>query len=138
MVFLQVIIFHRGHEGGNGSLPSRNLIANSAECVMTAHAYDAMVGLHHCDKNGLGFAMALARTNFPGLILSGGSIKPGCHKGKDITILDVYDSGWASARMGDMPEDEADEILRKACPGVGGCGIAASSLLLGLPWKQLV
>ena len=59
----------QGHEGGNGSLPSRNLIANSAECVVTAHAYDALVGLHHCDKNGPGFAMALARTNFPGLRL---------------------------------------------------------------------
>ena len=64
----------QGHEGGNGSLPSRNLIANSAECVITAHAYDAMVGLHHCDKNGPGFAMALARTNFPGLIISGGAL----------------------------------------------------------------
>ena len=62
----------QGHEGGNGSLPSRNLIANSAECVVTAHGYDALVGLHHCDKNGPGFAMALARTNYPGLIVSGG------------------------------------------------------------------
>ena len=126
----------QGHDGGNGSLPSRNLIANSAECVMTAHAYDAMVGLHHCDKNGPGFAMALARTNFPGLILSGGSIKPGCHKGKDITILDVYDS-QASARMGDMPEEEADEILRKACPGVGGCGIAASFNTWGIAMEAI-
>ena len=51
----------QGLEGGGASLVSRNLIANSAECVVTAHCYDAMVGLHHCDKNGPGFAMPLAR-----------------------------------------------------------------------------
>lgn len=126
----------QGHEGGNGSLPSRNLIANSAECVITAHAYDAMVGLHHCDKNGPGFAMALARTNYPGLIISGGSIKPGCHAGRDITILDVYDS-QASARVGDISEDEANQILRKACPGVGGCGIAASFNTWGIAMEAI-
>lgn len=51
----------QGLEGGSASLVSRNLIATSAECVITAHANDAMIGLHHCDKNGPGFAMALAR-----------------------------------------------------------------------------
>ena len=80
----------QGLEGGSASLVSRNLIANSAECVITAHCYDAMIGLHHCDKNGPGFAMALARTNFPGLILSGGTIQPGCYNGSDVSILDVY------------------------------------------------
>jgi dihydroxy-acid dehydratase len=115
----------QGHEGGNASLPSRNLIANSAECVVTSHCYDAMIGMHHCDKNGPGFAMALARMNYPGLIVSGGSILPGCHNGKDITILDVYDS-QAAVSVGAMTDAEADQILRKACPGPGGCGIAAS------------
>jgi dihydroxy-acid dehydratase len=115
----------QGLEGGGASLVSRNLIANSAECVVTAHCYDAMVGLHHCDKNGPGFAMALARMNYPGLILSGGTILPGRHRGRDVTILDVYDSR-AKAAVGAMSEEEADEILRVACPGPGGCGIAAS------------
>lgn len=115
----------QGHEGGNASLPSRNLIANSAECVVTSHCYDALIGMHHCDKNGPGFAMALARTNYPGLIVSGGSILPGCHNGKDVTILDVYDS-QAAVSVGAMSEAEGDEILRTACPGPGGCGIAAS------------
>ena len=115
----------QGMEGGNASLVSRNLIANSAECVVSAHCYDAMVGFHNCDKNGPGFAMALARMNYPGLIVSGGSIAPGCHKGKDVTILDVYDS-QAKAATGSMSNEEAEEILRVACPGPGGCGIAAS------------
>jgi dihydroxy-acid dehydratase len=115
----------QGHEGGNASLVSRNIIANSAECVVSSHCYDAMVGLHHCDKNGPGFAMALARMNYPGLIVSGGSIMPGCYKGRNVTILDVYDS-QAAAAVGSIPQTEADEILRVACPGAGGCGIAAS------------
>ena len=115
----------QGQEGGNASLPSRNMIANAAECVVSAHSYDALIGLHNCDKNGPGFAMALARMNYPGLIVSGGSIMPGCHKGQDISILDVYDS-QAAASVGAIEKSEADEILRTACPGPGGCGIAAS------------
>lgn len=115
----------QGYEGGNASLPSRNMIANAAECVVSAHAYDALVGLHHCDKNGPGFAMALARLNYPGLIVSGGTIMPGCTAGRKTTILDVYDS-QAAAATGTIPQSEADEVLRTACPGPGGCGIAAS------------
>lgn len=126
----------QGHEGGNASLPSRNLIANSAECVITSHCYDAMVGLHNCDKNGPGFAMALARTNYPGLIVSGGSILPGCHNGRDITILDVYDS-QAAASVGVMTHEESEEIIRKACPGPGGCGIAASFNTWGLAMEAI-
>jgi dihydroxy-acid dehydratase len=126
----------QGHEGGNASLPSRNLIANSAECVVTAHCYDAMVGMHHCDKNGPGFAMALARMNYPGLIVSGGSILPGCHNGKDITILDVYDS-QAAVSVGAMDAGEADEILKRACPGPGGCGIAASFNTWGIAMEAI-
>lgn len=115
----------QGHPGGSASLPSRNMIANACEAVCGAHCYDAVVGLHHCDKNGPGFAMGMMRLNFPSLIVNGGSIKPGCFQGRDITILDVYDS-QAAAAAGDIPEDEAEQILRSACPGPGGCGIAAS------------
>ncbi len=126
----------QGQEGGNASLVSRNLIANSAECVVTAHCYDAMVGLHNCDKNGPGFAMALARMNYPGLIVSGGSIQPGCYKGRNVTILDVYDS-QAAASVGAIPQQEADDILRVACPGAGGCGIAASFNTWGLALESI-
>ncbi len=126
----------QGLEGGGASLVSRNLIANSAECVVSAHCYDAMVGLHHCDKNGPGFAMALARMNYPGLILSGGSIQPGCYQGRNVTILDVYDS-QAAASVGAIPQSEADEIRRVACPGPGGCGIAASFNTWGLAMEAI-
>ncbi len=126
----------QGLEGGGASLASRNLIANSAECVVTAHCYDAMIGLHHCDKNGPGFAMALARMNVPGLILSGGSIHPGCHRGKPVTILDVYDA-QAAASVGAIPQENADEIRRVACPGPGGCGIAASFNTWGIAMEAI-
>lgn len=126
----------QGHEGGNASLPSRNLIANSAECVATSHCYDAMIGLHNCDKNGPGFAMMLARTNMPGFIVSGGSIMPGCHNGKDVTILDVYDS-QAAASVGAMTQEDADAILKTACPGPGGCGIAASFNTWGIALEAM-
>ena len=126
----------QGLEGGGASLVSRNLIANSAECVVSAHCYDAMVGLHHCDKNGPGFAMALARMNYPGLILSGGSIQPGCYQGRNVTILDVYDS-QAAASVGAIPQSEADEIRRVASPGPGGCGIAASFNTWGLAMEAI-
>lgn len=126
----------QGLEGGNASLPSRNLIANSAECVTSAHCYDALIGLHHCDKNGPGFAMALARLNYPGLLVSGGSIAPGCHRGKPTTILDPYDA-LASVAVGEMEQAEADEIIRTACPGPGGCGIAASFNTWGIAMEAI-
>jgi dihydroxy-acid dehydratase len=126
----------QGQEGGNASLVSRNLIANSAECVVTAHCYDALIGLHHCDKNGPGFALALARTDFPGLILSGGSILPGCFRGRDVTILDVYDM-QAAAHVGAVAQADADEVLRVACPGPGGCGIAASFNTWGIALEAI-
>ena len=126
----------QGMEGGNASLPSRNLIANASECVVSAHCYDAMIGTHHCDKNGPGFAMALARMNYPGLLLSGGSIMPGCYKGRDVTILDSYDA-QAAADVGEIPDSEADEIIRAACPGPGGCGIAASFNTWGIAMEAI-
>lgn len=126
----------QGHEGGNASLPSRNMIANAAECVTSSHGYDFLIGMHNCDKNGPGFAMALARLNYPGLIINGGSIKPGCHRGQDTSILDVYDS-QAAASVGAMTHDEADQILRTACPGPGGCGIAASFNTWGIALEAM-
>ncbi len=126
----------QGHEGGNASLPSRNVIANSTEMVASAHCYDAVVGLHHCDKNGPGFAMALARLNYPGLIVSGGSILPGCHNERPVTILDAYDAQAASA-MGTMSHEESERIIRVACPGPGGCGIAASFNTWGITLEAL-
>ena len=126
----------QGHEGGSASLPSRNLIANGAEMVCSSHFYDALIGLHHCDKNGPGFAMALARLNIPGLIVNGGSIMPGCHEGKPTTILDVYDAA-ARANSGTMSFEESEQVIATACPGPGGCGIAASFNTWGIALEAM-
>jgi dihydroxy-acid dehydratase len=80
--------------------------------------------------------MALARLNYPGLIVSGGSILPGCHQGKPVTILDAYDA-QAAAAMGTMSHAESESIIRTACPGPGGCGIAASFNTWGITLEAL-
>lgn len=126
----------QGNIGGAASLCSRNLMTNGAEMICTSHCYDAMIGLHHCDKNGPAFAMALARTNMPGLIVNGGSIMPGCHKGKPTTIYDVYDAA-AKANQGTMSFEESEQIIRTACPGPGGCGIAASFNTMGIALEAM-
>ncbi len=126
----------QGGQHGGASLASRNQIANATDMVCNAHRYDAIVGLHHCDKNGPGFAMALARLNFPGLIVNGGSIMPGCHQGNPTTIFDVYDA-QTKLKAGLMAPQEAESILRTACPGPGGCGIAASFNTWGIAMEAI-
>ncbi|MFY7873836.1 MAG: dihydroxy-acid dehydratase, partial [Pirellula sp.] len=126
----------QGGQHGGASLASRNQIANATDMVCNAHRYDAIVGLHHCDKNGPGFAMALARLNFPGLIVNGGSIMPGCHQGNPTTIFDVYDA-QTKLKAGLMAPQEAETILRTACPGPGGCGIAASFNTWGIAMEAI-
>ncbi|HRJ09831.1 MAG TPA: dihydroxy-acid dehydratase [Prosthecobacter sp.] len=126
----------QGNIGGAASLCSRNLMANGAEMVCTSHCYDALIGLHHCDKNGPAFAMALARTNYPGLIVNGGSIMPGCHDGRPTSILDVYDAA-AREKQGTMSYEESEQIIRTACPGAGGCGIAASFNTWGIALEAM-
>lgn len=126
----------QAHSGGNASLPSRNLIADSAEMVITSHRFDGMIGLHHCDKNGPGFALALMRSNVPGFILSGGTIRPGRLDGKDLTIQDIYDV-QAEVELGKSTPGQLLEIAKNACPGAGGCGIAASFNTWGLAMETI-
>jgi dihydroxy-acid dehydratase len=126
----------QGGDHGGASLISRNQIANAADMVCNAHRYDALVGMHHCDKNGPGFAMALARLNIPGLIVNGGSIMPGCHRGKPTTIFDVYDA-QTKLQSGAIEPEEAQQILRTSCPGPGGCGIAASFNTWGIAMEAI-
>ena len=115
----------QGIDGGKYSLPSRDAIADNFAAMASAHCFDAMIGIHFCDKNFPGLAIALARTNFPGLIFSGGSIYPGKHQGQPTTILSAYDA-QAAAQQGAMSDEEADAIIRTACPGRGGCGLMAT------------
>src|SRR5881398_1964509 len=80
-----------GTPGMRASLVSRELIADSIELVAGAHLFDAMVAISGCDKTIPGTVMALARLDIPGLMLYGGSIRPGSYRGADVTIQQVFE-----------------------------------------------
>ncbi len=110
-----------GTEGMKASLVSREVIADSIELVARGHMFDGIVALVACDKTIPGAGMALLRLNIPGLVLYGGSILPGRHNGKDITVMDVFEAVGANA-AGRMSDQELLEIENTACPGAGACG----------------
>src|SRR5437764_540689 len=88
-----------GTEGMKASLISREVIADSIELMVRGHMFDGIVAMVACDKTIPGAAMALLRLNVPGVVLYGGSIMPGKHKGKDISIMDVVEGvGSPAAR----------------------------------------
>jgi dihydroxy-acid dehydratase len=110
-----------GTEGMKTSLVSREVIADSIELLVRGHMFDGIVALVACDKTIPGAAMALLRTNVPGLVLYGGSILPGKHKGHDISIGDVFEAVGANA-AGRITDAELLDIEDHACPGAGACG----------------
>jgi len=110
-----------GTEGMKASLVSREVIADSVELVSFGERMDALVTVAGCDKNLPGMLMASIRTDLPSVFLYGGSIKPGEHAGRDITVQNVFE-GVGTYAEGDMSADELDEMERHACPGAGSCG----------------
>lgn len=109
-----------GHEGMRASLVSREVIADSVELVMHGERFDALVAIAGCDKSLPGMLMAAARTNLPSVFLYGGSSLPGRYKGKDISIVDVFE-GIGALSTGAIDMAELTEIERHACPGIGSC-----------------
>jgi dihydroxy-acid dehydratase len=110
-----------GHQGMKSSLISRDVIADSIELTMRGHCYDAMVGLAGCDKSLPGVMMSMLRLNVPSVFMYGGSILPGKFKGKDVTVVDVFEAvGMHSA--GNMTEKDLHALESVACPGAGACG----------------
>ena len=110
-----------GTEGMKASLVSREVIADSIELVARGHMFDGLLALVGCDKTIPAAAMALVRVNVPGLVLYGGTILPGRHRGRDITIQDVFEAVGANA-AGRISDAELLEIENSACPGAGACG----------------
>ena len=110
-----------GTEGMKASLISRELIADSVELVSFGERMDALVTVAGCDKNLPGMLMAAIRTDLPSVFLYGGSIMPGQHDGRDVTIVQVFEGVGAYAE-GDMSGEELDDLERHACPGAGSCG----------------
>ncbi|GBC87290.1 Dihydroxy-acid dehydratase [bacterium HR12] len=109
-----------GHEGMKASLVSRDVIADSVELMMHAERFDGLVGIAGCDKSEPGMLMAMARLNLPAVYLYGGTILPGRHAGRDVTIQDVFEAVGAHAR-GSLSDEELLAIERAACPGAGSC-----------------
>jgi dihydroxy-acid dehydratase len=110
-----------GHQGMKSSLASRDLIADSVELTMRGHCYDALIGLAGCDKSLPGMMMAMVRLNVPSVFMYGGSILPGKFKGKDVTVVDVFE-GVGQHAAGKMTEAELTELECVACPSAGSCG----------------
>ncbi|WP_436902409.1 dihydroxy-acid dehydratase [Halovenus halobia] len=110
-----------GTEGMRASLISREIIADSVELVAFGERMDGLVTIGGCDKNMPGMMMASIRADLPSVFLYGGSIMPGEHGGREITIQNVFE-GVGAVSDGDMSPDELDEMERNACPGAGSCG----------------
>jgi dihydroxy-acid dehydratase len=110
-----------GHQGMKSSLVSRDCIADSVELTVRGHSYDALVGLAGCDKSLPGMMMAMLRLNVPSVFMYGGSILPGTHRGRDVTVVDVFEAVGQHA-AGKMSDEELHELECVACPSAGACG----------------
>jgi dihydroxy-acid dehydratase len=110
-----------GHQGMKSSLVSREVIADSVELSVRGHCYDALVGFAGCDKSLPGMMMSMLRLNVPSIFVYGGSILPGTHHGKDVTVVDVFEAVGQHA-AGNCPLQELIALEKVACPGHGACG----------------
>lgn len=108
------------HKGMKYSLASRELIADSVEIMATAHPFDGLVLIPNCDKIVPGMLMAAARLNIPTVMVSGGPMFAGKHKGKAIDLISVFE-GIGKYKTGKMEEAELMEIESEACPSCGSC-----------------
>jgi dihydroxy-acid dehydratase len=110
-----------GTEGMKYSLVSREVIADSIETACNGQSMDGVLAIGGCDKNMPGATIAIARMNIPAIFVYGGTIKPGHHNGKDLTVVSSFEAvGQYSA--GKIDEAELMAIESKACPGAGSCG----------------
>ena len=110
-----------GTEGMKYSLVSREVIADSIETCVNGQWMDGVVVIGGCDKNMPGGMMAIARTNVPAIYVYGGTIKPGHHKGKDLTIVSAFEA-VGEFTAGRLSEEDFKAIEQKSCPGSGSCG----------------
>jgi dihydroxy-acid dehydratase len=110
-----------GTEGMKYSLVSREVIADSIETVVNGQSMDGVLAIGGCDKNMPGALIAFARLDVPAIFVYGGTIKPGCLAGRDLTIVSVFEA-LGQFEAGKLPKSELDAIERSAIPGVGACG----------------
>ena len=109
-----------GHEGMKYSLVTRELIADTIECMVKAHGFDALVLIPNCDKIVPGMMMAALRLNIPAVIVSGGPMLPGKFKDIDVSLTTVFEAVGAYEN-GTMLEGDLKELEDNACPTCGSC-----------------
>ena len=109
-----------GHVGMKYSLVTRDLIADSTECMAIAHQFDALVMVPNCDKNVPGLLMAAARLNLPTVFVSGGPMLAGHVKGQKRSLSSMFEAVGSYA-AGTMTEDDVTEFENKVCPTCGSC-----------------
>ena len=110
-----------GTEGMKYSLVSREVIADAIETACGAQSMDGVLAVGGCDKNMPGAMIAMARMNIPAVFVYGGTIKPGHHGGRDLTVVSVFEAVGQHA-AGKLAREEFEAVERKACPGAGSCG----------------
>ena len=109
-----------GHVGMKYSLVTRDLIADSTECMALAHQFDALVMIPNCDKNVPGLLMAAARLNIPTIFVSGGPMLAGHVKGCKTSLSSMFEAVGSYA-AGKMTEDDVEDFVENACPTCGSC-----------------
>ena len=134
------------HAGMRYSLPSREIIADSIELVVMAHAFDALVFVPNCDKIVPGMLMACLRLNIPSIVLSGGPMLAGNLRGKTVDLISVFEA-VGQLKAGRITEEELKELEDCACPTCGSCSgmftansmnCLTEALGLGLPGNGTV
>lgn len=110
-----------GSQGMKYSLVSREVIADSIETVVGCQGFDGVVAIGGCDKNMPACIIALARLNRPAVFVYGGTILPGCHNGKNLDVVSVFEAVGAHA-AGKIDRETFEAIEKKAIPGPGSCG----------------
>ena len=110
-----------GTPGMRFSLPSRDVIADSMETVVEGMSYDGFVTVVGCDKNMPGALMAMLRVNRPSILVYGGTIESGSHKGNKLDVVSAFEA-WGQKVAGKIDNDEYQCVIEKACPGAGACG----------------
>lgn len=109
-----------GHDGMKFPLASRELIADSIEAMTVAHGFDGLVLIPNCDKIVPGMLMAAARLNIPAVVVSGGPMMAGRHKGRDISVSQMFEAAGLY-EAGKITAEELDSMEHDACPGCGSC-----------------
>ncbi|MBK9733737.1 MAG: dihydroxy-acid dehydratase [Saprospiraceae bacterium] len=110
-----------GTPGMRFSLPSRDIIADSIETVVSAQWYDGVITVVGCDKNMPGALMAMGRLNRPGIIVYGGTIAPGCYAGKNLDVVSAFEA-LGQKLIGEINQETFENVILNACPGAGACG----------------